>query len=379
MLKINLQSIFYIILLCSTFVWSDTIRGTTILNWPFVNRLANGQYEGFCIDLLNDLAPLMGIAYTLKPVDDGQYGGWISHNGSINGMIGEVMRGDVDFAIGDITVLTTRARFVDFTLPFMEFGLSALVRKEFVSDGRIRSFKDLSEQTELKYGVKKVGANLPLFHNSPVVAKMYSFMDTHPSVFVSGEREGVEKVKREKYAFIAESPFVEYVVQRDCSLAAIDDRRKNFQFEYAIAVPLNSPLKNRFSKAIRQLKRNGRLQELKDKYWKSDKCIALEVDSVLARPPNRRSDDKGTDTEVIFNRNDKLREQHQRNKDRQSENVRFPHDEVDENDIELLKPRPERGNRRRPVNRRDPNYSTSIHSLSNLLMIISILAAIYLF
>ena len=35
----------------------------------------------------------MGIAYTLKPVDDGQYGGWISHNGSINGMIGEVMRG----------------------------------------------------------------------------------------------------------------------------------------------------------------------------------------------------------------------------------------------------------------------------------------------
>src|SRR5699024_4897855 len=96
----------------------------------------------------------------------------------------------------------------------------------------------------------------------------------HPSVFVAGEREGVEKVKRERYAFIAESPFVEYVVQRDCSLAAIDDRRKHFQFEYAIAVPQGSPLKNRFSKAIRALRKSGRLAELKDKYWKSDKCLA---------------------------------------------------------------------------------------------------------
>ena len=62
-------------------------------NWPYVNRLPNGQFEGYCIDLLNELAPLMGMAYTLKPVADGQYGGWVNNNGTVNGMIGEVMRG----------------------------------------------------------------------------------------------------------------------------------------------------------------------------------------------------------------------------------------------------------------------------------------------
>ena len=62
-------------------------------NWPYVNRLANGQFEGFCIDLLNELAPLMGMAYTLSPVADGQYGGWLPANGTVNGMVGEVMRG----------------------------------------------------------------------------------------------------------------------------------------------------------------------------------------------------------------------------------------------------------------------------------------------
>lgn len=45
------------------------------------------------MDLLNELSQAMGVAYTLKVVGDGQYGGWVSQNGSINGMIGEVMRG----------------------------------------------------------------------------------------------------------------------------------------------------------------------------------------------------------------------------------------------------------------------------------------------
>lgn len=264
---------------------AETLHGTTLLNWPYVNRLANGQFEGFCIDLLNELAPLMGMAYTLSPVADGQYGGWLPANGTVNGMVGEVMRGDADFAIGDLTVLTTRARFVDFTTSFLEFGLAALVRKDALQGSNIRNFKDLSEQTAIAYGVKRFGANLPLFHDSPTVAKMYSFMDTHPSVFVADEKEGVEKVKRDRYAFIAESTFVEYIVQRDCSLAAIDDRRKHFQFEYAIAVKAGSPLKARFSKALWKLKKSGRIQELKEKYWRSDKCIAGGAgDSVLAKP-----------------------------------------------------------------------------------------------
>lgn len=279
---------------------------------------------------------------------------------------------DADFAIGDLTVLTTRDRFVDFSIPFLEYGLSALVRKDQIAGSSIRNFKDLSEQTSLAYGVKKIGANLPLFHNSPVVARMYSYMDTHPSVFVDGEREGVEKVKRERYAFIGESPFVEYVVNRDCTLAAIDDRRKHFQFEYAVAVAKGSPLKARFSRAIRTLRKSGRLGELKDKYWKSDKCTAVTAgDSVLVKADRSKggADSSGTvnfasdDKDAKKDKSDRIQSEddskvkngQQSGTVRQAGNYRFPHDEVSDEEVEFLKPRPERENRRRPVTRRDQN------------------------
>lgn len=260
---------------------------------------------------------------------------------------------EADFAIGDITVLTTRDRFVDFSLAFMEFGLSAVLRKEVLESSKypLKSFKDLSEQTDIAYGVKKYGANLPLFPNDPVIAKMYSYMDTHPSAFVTGEREGLEKVKSERYAFIVESPFVEYVVQRDCTLAAIDDRRKHFQFEYAIAVRKGSPLRKRFSKAISQLRSRGRLRELREKYWRSFKCNPLddstrrEVENISPDKPNEE------DEEINFADKDKLQEETNRgNKDalvKSDDYRRKPHDVVDEDDIELIKPKQD--NKKRPI------------------------------
>lgn len=269
-------------------------------------------------------------------------------------------------------MLSTRARFVDFSTSFLEYGLAALVSKEHLLPGAvaasIRNFKDLSEQTALAYGVKRLGANLPLFHSSATVAKMYSFMDTHPSVFVADEREGVEKVKSGlRYAFIAESPFIEYVVQRDCSLAAIDDRRKHFQFEYAIAVKAGSPLRARFNKALWKLKKAGRVQELKEKYWRSDKCIAGGAgDSVLAKPKaannqpsssssgnSGNSKDKTdlADRDVTINADNSSRNNRPNtpkegspatlgDRLQKGDEIRFAHDTVDDEEVELVKPRP---------------------------------------
>lgn len=242
----------------------------------------------------------------------------------------------------------------------MDYGLSALVRRDVLQGHNIRNFKDLSEQTSISYGVKKHGANLPLFHDSPVVAKMYSYIDTHPSVFVEGEREGLLKVKREKYAFITESTFAEYVVQRDCDLLAIDDRRKHFQFEYAIAVAKNSPLKDRFSKAIRQLRQSGRIKELKQKYWTppgGSRCNGQNSDSVG----------------VTFADRDRLRESgsssdHPSRRPNINDQYRGPHDEVDENEIELIRPRDNRNRRRKRVRNEAIGLTGSLFHLLSLLL-----------
>ena len=48
------------------------------------------SYEGFCIDLLEQLAKMLRFTYKIYPSPDGQYGG-ITENGIWNGMIGELV------------------------------------------------------------------------------------------------------------------------------------------------------------------------------------------------------------------------------------------------------------------------------------------------
>ena len=47
-------------------------------------------YEGFCIDLLKQLAKMLHFTYEIYPSPDGQYGG-ITENGTWDGMVGELV------------------------------------------------------------------------------------------------------------------------------------------------------------------------------------------------------------------------------------------------------------------------------------------------
>lgn len=50
------------------------------------------QMEGFCMDLLSEIAKKLGFKYKVQLVKDGSYGRQ-DENGNWNGMIGEVVRG----------------------------------------------------------------------------------------------------------------------------------------------------------------------------------------------------------------------------------------------------------------------------------------------
>lgn len=50
------------------------------------------QLEGFCMDLLSEVAKKVGFKYKVQLVKDGSYGRQ-DENGNWNGMIGEVVRG----------------------------------------------------------------------------------------------------------------------------------------------------------------------------------------------------------------------------------------------------------------------------------------------
>ncbi|UXI15496.1 Death-associated protein kinase 1 [Sarcoptes scabiei] len=128
-IKSEWQSIFF-----SGSLENKTLRVTTILNDPYCmytesseTKVGNERFEGYIIDLVEELSKILGFKYIFKLVDDGVYG--TNENGEWNGLIGEIIKKKADIAVVDLTITSKRAEAVDFTLPFMNTGISILFKK----------------------------------------------------------------------------------------------------------------------------------------------------------------------------------------------------------------------------------------------------------
>lgn len=51
----------------------------------------NDRFEGYCIDLLRELASILGFTYEVRLVEDGRYGAQDENSGQWNGMVRELM------------------------------------------------------------------------------------------------------------------------------------------------------------------------------------------------------------------------------------------------------------------------------------------------
>ncbi|KAM3620894.1 uncharacterized protein V6R79_003463 [Siganus canaliculatus] len=107
-------------------------RITTIKQEPYTMSKGT-QLEGFCMDLLSEIAKKVGFKYKVHLVKDGSYGRQ-DESGNWNGMIGEVVRGEADLAIAPLTLTAARERVVGMTKPFMQTGVSILLRRD-ISEG----------------------------------------------------------------------------------------------------------------------------------------------------------------------------------------------------------------------------------------------------
>ena len=83
---------------------------------------------GYCIDLLRKLTNQLGFKVRLHVTKDGKHGSKNSTTGQWSGLIGELVRGDADMALGDLTVSEERSKVVDFTESFMDIGIGILVK-----------------------------------------------------------------------------------------------------------------------------------------------------------------------------------------------------------------------------------------------------------
>lgn len=143
-----------------------------------------------------------------------------------------------------------------------------LTVERMVSD--VNSAEDLAKQTAIKYGTFGGGSTSKFFQESRIdtFKRMWNFMSTQEDVFVTNDKDGIEKVKKGGYAYLAESTAVEYAIARDCDLTSIGGNLDSKG--YGIATPTDSPHREIFTTEILRLKENQKIMTLKTKWWNEE-------------------------------------------------------------------------------------------------------------
>lgn len=173
-------------------------------------------------------------------------------------------------AAAPLFITEQRLQVVDFSEPFINVQGTILLRKP-LNGGKpyITSARDLINQSEIKYGTLNTGLVLWSFRNTnnSVYRLMWRKMNRfEPTTYTTTNEHGIERVRHEKYAFVIPSTIGEYVSERlPCDLITVD--RFLMDRGYGLAAKKDSQIMPRFTQTLRQLKREGFLDKLYEKWW----------------------------------------------------------------------------------------------------------------
>ncbi|XP_053945127.1 glutamate receptor ionotropic, kainate 2 isoform X1 [Anastrepha ludens] len=124
----------------------------------------NDQYEGFGIELIEELGKKLGFSYTFRLQEDNKYGSFNPKTGKYDGMMLEIIEGRADMGITDLTMTSIREEGVDFTIPFMNLGIAILFRKPMKEPPKLFSFMSpFSGTVWMWLGIAYLSVSLTLF------------------------------------------------------------------------------------------------------------------------------------------------------------------------------------------------------------------------
>lgn len=124
----------------------------------------NDQFEGYNIDLVHEISKILGFNYTIKLVPDGRYGSLNKETKEWDGMMKELLDQKADLAVADLTITYDREQAVDFTMPFMNLGISILYRKPTKQPPNLFSFlSPLSLDVWIYMATAYLGVSVLLF------------------------------------------------------------------------------------------------------------------------------------------------------------------------------------------------------------------------
>ncbi|EDW88912.1 glutamate receptor ionotropic, kainate 2 [Drosophila yakuba] len=90
----------------------------------------NERFEGYAVDLIYLLAQECKFDFNFEPVRDNKYGSYDANTDEWDGIIRQLIDNNAQIGICDLTITQARRSVVDFTVPFMQLGISILSYKE---------------------------------------------------------------------------------------------------------------------------------------------------------------------------------------------------------------------------------------------------------
>ena len=170
-------------------------------------------------------------------------------------------------------------------------NLAAFLTVEKV-DLTITNAEELANQSKTSYGVFKGGSTMNFFKESRIdtYKRMWKVMQSNPEIsFVKSNKEGIDRVLSKDYAYLMESPLIDYEIQRNCNLTQIGGLLDSKG--YGIATQRGSPYTEDISLKILEMQERGDIQKYYNKWWKGggicirdekkdSKANALNVENV---------------------------------------------------------------------------------------------------
>ncbi|XP_050989200.1 glutamate receptor ionotropic, delta-1 isoform X1 [Labeo rohita] len=144
-------------------------------------------------------------------------------------------------------------------------------------DNAVRTFQDLSKQTEMSYGTVRDSAVFEYFRvkgtnpleQDSTFAELWRTINKNQGQdnSVTSPAEGIRKVKRDPYAFLWDMAVLEYAALTDDDCALVVTGNSMSSKGYGLALQHGSPYRDLFSQKILDLQEKGDLDILKQKWW----------------------------------------------------------------------------------------------------------------
>ncbi|RWS07676.1 uncharacterized protein B4U79_10390 [Dinothrombium tinctorium] len=283
-----------------------TFRVTTIYSPPWITD-RDAKLSGFLVAMLDAMKQYSNFEYELNLAKDGRYGA-PDANGTYDGMIGELMRGEADLAVADLTLTEMRSKVIDFSIPFISTGIGLIVKRppyfldldavettnETVIGEEVHrpmvfypvsSIADLPKQNIVKYGAVDGGSTLQFLTTTkdPEYHKLSAHLLENKDDMPKSYTEAVQRVIQAngKYAFFMEGTSADYYLGTTCDLIQLGDLIHHRV--YAIGLPKNSKYKSTIDRAILHLHETGKLAQLKNDYFPPPSACYVAFDSVYSR------------------------------------------------------------------------------------------------